>query len=48
MTTPESQSRHSCVATRYGLDMAHVSQYEKRMFKKMMDDAKKKGAKREP
>ena len=43
MTTPESTSSgHACVAKRYGLQDTKVSQCEKRLFKKKMDDAKKK------
>ena len=43
MTTPESTSSgHACVAKRYGLQDTMLTQYEKRLFKKKMDDAKKK------
>ena len=41
MTTPPNDSSgQSCVAKRYGLQDTMLSQYEKRIIKKKMDDAK--------
>ena len=43
MTTPEcTSSGHACVAQRYGLQDTMLTQYEKWLFKKKMDDPKKK------